>query len=397
MQTESLKIADRISSLKPTAVNAILSEVRHLRSLGRQVVSLMRGEPDFPTPSHIVQAAKDALTADRTGYPEIAGEPGLRKAIARKLQRDNSVTYNPASEIMVTDGATMGIYAALMTLLSPGDGVLIPDPIYDAYRSPIRMAGGVVQSFRTTRGAGGRFELSIEAMEEACTSTTRVLLINNPWNPVGTVLTEAEWTQIAEFVLRKGLVLISDEIYEAITYDDRRHISPVSIAKEIRDCCILVNSFSKTYSMTGWRLGYCAGPEEWIQPMLLVLQQSSRGPATFIQDAGAVALNGPQDCVEQMRAAYAERRQASVDALRGLPSIGVLAPEGGFFTIVDISRSGRSSDEVRRLLLGDFGLAVVHGAAYGPGGEGTLRVSFASGGETLTSGLELLREGLEAL
>ena len=165
----------------------------------------------------------------------------------------------------------------------------------------------------------------------------------------------------------------------------------------MREHCIVVNSFSKTYAMTGWRLGYCAARAELIRSMLLVLQQSSRGPATFIQDAGAAALIGPQDCVQEMRETYAHRRETTIAAFSGLKNIDVLAPEGGFFAMLDITRTGLSSDEARRRLLHDQGVVVVHGAAYGDGGEGTLRVSFASGGGTLSRGLELLRKGLESL
>ena len=396
MQTE-ISTSIRIADLKPTAINTILGEVRSARAQGRNIVSLMRGEPDFPTPPHIVQAAITALTNGRTSYPENRGESALREAVAGKLTRDNRLTYDPASEILITDGATFGIYAALMSLLGPGDEILVPDPIYDAYQSPIRLAGAESRRVISSRTQGGRFQLTIEALEAAYTPATRALLLNTPWNPVGTVFTESELMQIADFVLRRNLILISDEIYEAITYDHHTYISPAVLSPEIRNRCILINSLSKTYSMTGWRLGYCAAPEHLIKPMLLILQQSSRGPATFIQDAGAAALSGPQHCVAQMRAVYGERRQQVTEALRGLQTIDVLAPEGGFFTMLDVSRLGRSSDEVRRHLLHQSGVAVVHGSAYGQSGEGTLRVSFATGGDTLTRGLQLLREGLLSL
>lgn len=387
----------RLEGLKSTAVNATLGEIRELRSQGRAIASLMRGEPDFATAEHISQAACAALAAGRTSYADNRGETALREAIAAKLARDNHVSYDPSSEILVTDGATLGIYAALMVLLAPGDEILVPDPIYDAYHSPIRLAGAQTRSVAARRGQGGRFEITAEALEAAYRPACRALLLNNPWNPVGTVLKRDELAEISDFVLRHNLVLISDEIYEAITYDSHEHLSPASLNSEIRERCILVNSFSKTYSMTGWRLGYCAAPASFIKPMLLVLQQSSRGPATFIQDAGAAALSGSQDCVAEMRAEYANRRQIVADALSGLPNVEILNPEGGFFTILDVSGIGRASDDVRRFLLEKFGVAVVHGSAYGKGGGGTLRVSFASGGDALARGLQLLREGLQAL
>ncbi|HYP06427.1 MAG TPA: pyridoxal phosphate-dependent aminotransferase [Bryobacteraceae bacterium] len=397
MRPEAVSIAARVADLKPTAINTILAEVRALRAQGREVASLMRGEPDFATPPHIVEAAMAALANGRTSYAENRGEAGLREAVATKLSRDNGVQYDPATEILITDGATLGIHSVLMALLGPGDEILAPDPIYDAYDSPSRVAGARANIVRSTRGAGGRFAIAVESLEEACTPATRALLLNTPWNPVGTVFTRAELVSIVEFVLRRNLILISDEIYEAITYGEHKHVSPASLSAEIRNRSVLVNSFSKTYAMTGWRLGYCAAPAHIISAMLLVLQQSSRGPATFIQDAGAAALRASQECVAEMRAAYSRRRDEVVKALQGIPGVDVLAPDGGFFVMLDVSRLGRSSSEIRKHLLDVHGVAVVHGAAYGACGEGTLRVSFATGGETLTRGLQVLRKGLQSI
>jgi aspartate aminotransferase len=389
-------ISPRIGSLRPTAVNSILADVREVQAQGKTVISLMRGEPDFRTPAHIVEAATRSLAEGRTTYPDNRGEPRLREAVAAKLARDNAVSYDPGTEILVTTGATFGIHAALTTLLSPGDEVLLPDPIYDAYHSPILLAGGVPRPVRSTIESG-RFTLSIDALEAAVTPATRVLLLNTPWNPVGTVFTRSELEAIAAFVLRRGLTLISDEIYEAITFEGRVHVSPASLSPEIRANTVVVNSLSKTYAMTGWRAGYCAAPAEVTRAMFLVLQQSSRGPATFIQDAAAAALAGPQDAVAAMRDEYSARRTQVLETLRGLPRVQVLAPEGGFFAMVDARETGIGSNDLRRRLLVDHGVVVAHGAAYGAGGEGTLRVSFATGGDTLARGLERLREGLAAL
>ena len=394
--TQTISSTPRSSLLKPTAINTILAEVRQVEAKGTTVVSLMRGEPDFPTPAHIGDAAIKALKAGRTTYPDNRGEPGLREAVALKLGRDNGLSYDPATEILVTTGATLGIHSALMALIADGDGVLLPDPVYDAYQSPIRLAGGVIQPVRASI-LRDRFVLDAEALDAAATSSSRALILNTPWNPVGTALTEAELRAIAEFVIRRDLLLISDEIYEAIVYDGHRHISPASVSPELRARTVLVNSLSKTYAMTGWRVGYCAAPAPLISAMLLVLQQSSRGPATFIQDAAAVALTAAQDSVQEMRRQYAERRSQVLSALEGLPRARALAPEGGFFVMVDVRATRIPSNEIRRRLLHDHGVAVVHGSAYGPGGEGTLRVSFASGGDILADGLARLREGLSRL
>jgi aspartate/methionine/tyrosine aminotransferase len=377
---------DRIATLRPTAVNAILAEVREAQSRGANLISLMRGEPDFPTPAHIVEACIRALHNGRTGYPDNRGEKSFREAIALKLHRDNALTFDPATQILATSGATFGIHAALTALLQEGDEVLLPDPIYDAYHSPILLAGGVVRPV-ASRVENGRFTLHPEALEQAWSPKVRAMILNTPWNPVGTVLTRAELDTIEDFCLRRNVTLISDEIYEAITYDGHKHVSPRS--------AILVNSLSKTYSMTGWRVGYCAGPKEIIQRMFMVLAQSSRGPATFVQDAATEALTASQDCVTTMRDEYARRRRQVLDALAGLPRVKVAPPEGGFFAMADISGFHESSNDVRKRLLRDHGVVVINGSAYGPCGEGTLRVSFASGGDTLARGLERLRDGLQ--
>ena len=386
----------KTAGLKPTAVNTVLAEVRELEARGRKLVSLMRGEPDFPTPEHIVEAGARALRAGRTSYPDNRGEPELRAAVAEKLARENQIGYDPASEVLITDGATLGIYAALMALVDEGDEVLLPDPVYDAYQSPVRLAGATVRPVRSELRAG-RFHLTRDALEAAWNPSARVLLLNTPWNPVGTVLTRDELAGIAAFVVERDLTLISDEIYEWITYEPHRHSSPAALSEEVRQRCVLVNSFSKTYAMTGWRLGYCAAPKEIVQRMLLVLQQSSRGPATFVQDAGVAALRGPQDCVRDMRQAYAARRSLVLESLVEVPRVLALPPEGGFFAMVDVRELGMSSNDVRRRLLDDAGVVVMHGAAYGPAAEGTLRVSFASGGDKLTAGLDRLRAGLGSL
>ena len=397
MTAEAPRLSPRSARLKPTAVNSILAEVRQFQAKGASsLVSLMRGEPDFRTPAHISEAATRALASGRTTYPDNRGETGLREAVALKLARDNGLTYDAGSEILVTTGATLGVYSALMALLQEEDEVLLPDPIYDAYQSPIVLAGGRSVPVRASI-EDGRFVVTREALEAAVTPSSRVLLLNSPWNPTGTVFRESELRDITDFVVRRNLLLISDEIYEAIVYDGHRHISPATLSDEIRSRTVLINSLSKTYAMTGWRVGYCAGPASIIQAMFLVLQQSSRGPATFIQDAAACALASSQESVDDMRREFTERRELVKKALADLPRVRVMLPEGGFFAMVDARATGIGSNEIRRRLLHDHGVVVMHGAAYGEGGEGTLRVSFASGGENLARGLERLREGLSRL
>jgi aspartate/methionine/tyrosine aminotransferase len=388
--------ADRLAALRPTAINRVLQEVRRLQADGKDVVSLMRGQPDTPTPAHIVGAACKALRDGRTGYPDNQGEPDLRAAVAEKLARANGLTYDPGRNILITDGATGGLAVALGALVRPGDDVLVPEPAYDAYASAIALWGGRAVAVEPTIRED-TFRLIHNALESARTPATRLLLLNTPWNPVGTVFARDELRMVTEFAARHDLFVISDEIYEALVYDGRQHLSPASLSAEARDRTILVNSLSKTYAMAGWRVGYCAGPAEVIRAMLLLLQQYSRGPATFVQDAAACALRSDQECVERMRSAYQRRRDLVHRWLGDIPGVGLVPAEGGLFVMVSVRGipvGGMLSDQVRRFLLHECGVAVLHGAVYGSWGEGMLRVSFAAGGETLERGLERLQGGL---
>jgi aspartate/methionine/tyrosine aminotransferase len=313
--------------------------------------------------------------------------------VAEALERDHGLTYDPDREILVTDGATLGLATALAALVGPGDEVLRPDPVYDAYDSPIALWGGrpvpIASAIR-----GGRFAFGPDDLRRVAGPSARATLLNTPWNPVGTVLSRDELAWIAEFADERDLTVISDEIYQSLVYDGRRHVPAAAVSDAAKARTVLVNSLSKTYAMTGWRVGYVAGPAEVIAAMTLVLQQSSRGPATFVQDAAAVALRSDQACVWRMADEYQVRRDLVVDRLGGIPGVSPVVPEGGLFVMVDVRGLGRPSDEVRASLLQDEGVVVIHGSAYGPGGEGTLRVSFAAGGATLERGLERLREGL---
>jgi aspartate/methionine/tyrosine aminotransferase len=387
------RLAQRAANLRPTAVNRVLAEARKLQAESRSLISLMRGQPDTPTPAHIVEAAQRALRDGRTGYADNQGEPALRRAVADKLMRAQGLSYDPDREILITDGATLGVCVALGALVDHGRSVLLPDPIYDAYDAPIALWGGKPVSVPASL-IDGRFTIERRQLEIASPRNADVILLNTPWNPVGTVLCRDELAGIMRFAEDHGTAVISDEIYESLIYDGRRHVAPASISAEAKERTILINSLSKTYAMTGWRIGYCAGPERIIQAMLLVLQQSSRGPATFVQDAAVSALTSDQKHTHQMAAEYQARRDLVVTRLRGIPRVKPLVPEGGLFVMVDVRGLGMTSDEVWASLLYDAGVVVIDGAAYGPGGQGYLRISFAAGGEVLDRGLERLREGL---
>jgi aspartate/methionine/tyrosine aminotransferase len=381
--------------LRPTAVNTVLADVKRVQAQGREVVSLMRGQPDTPTPSHIVEAAIKALRDGRTGYPDNQGEPGLRRAVGERLERDYGLSYDPDREILITDGATLGLATALGVLVGPGDEVLRPDPIYDAYDGPIALWGARPVALPSSQIAG-RFTFGRDELEAAADRAphARVLLINTPWNPVGTVLTSDELRTVSELAESRDLIVLSDEIYESLIYDGKPHLPLASVSESARGRTLLINSLSKTYAMTGWRVGYVAGPADLISAMTLLLQQSSRGPATFVQDAAACALRSNQECVLRMNAEYQARRDKVVERLQGIDGVELIVPEGGLFVMLDVRGLKQPSNEIRRFLLESVGVVVIHGAAYGPGGEGTLRISFAAGGAALDRGLERLREGL---
>jgi aspartate aminotransferase len=386
-------LAERLSRLKPTAVNRVLQEVKKAQAEGLQPVSLMRGQPDTPTPGHIVEAAQRALRDGRTGYPDNLGEPVLRIAVAEKIRREQGIPYDPDREILITDGATFGIHAALGALVNPHGKVMLPDPIYDAYEGPISI-WGCNPTPVAARVQNGRFTIERTAFDNAWETYNDPILLNTPWNPVGTVLSQTELDDVMGYAEKHDCPVVSDEIYESLVYDGHQHISPASVSRDARERVVVINSLSKTYAMTGWRVGYCAGPEVIIRAMFLILQQSSRGPATFVQDAAACALSSDQECSRQMAAEYQNRRNRVIERLRGIPGVVPLKPEGGLFVMVDVHGLRRSSDDIRRFLLHEAGVVVIHGAAYGACGEGFLRVSFAAGGEVLERGLERLRDGL---
>ena len=320
-----------MAGLQPTAVNAILAEVRATQAQGKKLVSLMRGEPDLATPPHIVEACIRALKNGRTSYPDNRGEKSLRDAVVLKLHRDHGLTYDPETEILATTGATLGIYAALMALLDEGDEVLLPDPIYDAYQSPVRLAGGKIRSVASTI-SNGRFELDFDALEAAWSPKVKALILNTPWNPVGTVFTRPELEKLADFCIRRDVTLISDEIYETITYG-QPHISPLSVAPELREHSVIVNSLSKTYAMTGWRVGYLVGPQPIVSHVLRAQEPTNSCINSPAQRAAVAAIRGDQTCVADMREAYA-RRASMVTSILDDHGVPYASPTGAFYTNV---------------------------------------------------------------
>jgi len=392
----NFKSAARVSQVSPPAIARILEKQRRLEANGVQLTSLLRGEPDFDTPTYIVEAATRALRDGQTHYTPAHGIRALREAVSHRVARDFGFDPDPDEEIIITTGATLGIFTALQAVINPGDEVILFDPVYDPYPSVVRLAGGVpVRAQSAMRD--GHFSVENQTITALLTERTKAILINNPWNPTGSVMTATELNELVELAEQHDLVLIADEIYEALTFDGHTHMNLASLSETARARTITVNSFSKTYAMTGWRIGYTVAPPSLTKAMRLIVQQCSRSAATFVQYAGVAALDGPQEPVQRMVAAYARRRALSTESLLAAGLDTFHPPEGTFFVFLDIRSHGKDSQTVADYLLKQARVVTVPGSVYGPGGEGFIRLSFAYDEETLQSGIDAIVTSLQHL
>jgi len=368
--------ASRFSSIRPSATFAILERVHELRAKGSDVLDLGGGEPDFDSPEHVVNAAISALTTGQTHYTPSRGLPELLTAISEKLELDNGVVARRDNEIIVTPSAKHGLFITLMALLNPGDEVIIPTPSWVSYASMAHLIGAIPVSAALNPTDG--FRITREALEQHVTPRSRVLLLNTPNNPTGRVLSPEEADVIAEFIREHDLLVVADEIYETILYDDAKHISLAS-RPDCADRTITVNGFSKTYAMTGWRLGYVAGPYDLVDEIIKAQQHTVGCAGTFVQYGAIAALNGPKGDVAAMAREYAARRELIVAGLNRLPGVRCTHPEGSFYAFADIRDTGfTSSAQFAEWLLDEARIAVTPGSAFGPGGEGHVRFSFAT-------------------
>jgi aspartate/methionine/tyrosine aminotransferase len=388
--------AARVDKIISPAVTQVREKARRLEAEGLNLTYLMRGEPDFETPAHIRQAAIEALQAGQTQYPPVQGLPLLRQAVAGRMGRDFGLAIDPDAEVLITDGATMGIYTAIQAIIDSGDEVILFDPVYDPYPTVVRMAGGVPVQL-SAAGHEGHFAVDSAAIEKAITGRSKAILLNTPWNPTGTVMTRQEMLALVDLAEAHNLALIVDEIYEKLTFDRHIHHNLASLSPAARARTITVNSFSKTYAMTGWRLGYTIAPPDLTQAMLKVGQQFSRSAATFTQLAGVTALNGPQDVVSQMQEVYAQRRTYLTDTLHQAGLSSFYPPEGTFFALLDVRPTGKTSQEMADYLLETARVVTIPASVYGPGGEGYVRLSFACSDEALRAGMEAVVKALQAL
>ncbi|MEY4102039.1 MAG: hypothetical protein RIR88_173 [Actinomycetota bacterium] len=394
---EKKRISSRISAIAESATLKVDAKAKALQAAGRPVISFAAGEPDFPTPAHIVEAALAAVRDPKNHrYTPAAGLPELREAIVEKTTRDSGFTY-PASQVVVTNGGKQAVYQAFATLLDPGDEVLVPGPYWTTYPEAIKLAGGVqVDVFA---GADQNYLVTVDQLEAARTPRTKVLLFVSPSNPTGSVYSPEQTREIGEWAEKHGLWVISDEIYQNLTYDGVKALSIVEAVPALADRTILVNGVAKTYAMTGWRLGWMVGPADAMKAAANLQSHLSSNVSNISQRAGIAALTGPQDCVAEMRSAFDRRRKLIVGELNKIPGFVTPTPQGAFYVYPDVTGLlGRSwggvtpttSLELADLILDQVEVAAVPGEAFGP--SGYLRFSYALGDDALLEGMARLQK-----
>lgn len=386
-------IADSVKRLKPSATVALPDKARALRQAGVDVIDLSEGEPYFDTPEKIKVAAKEALDEGFVHYISSAGLKELRQAIAEKLKTENKIDVKE-SEVIVTVGAKQALFTAFLTVLNPGDEVLIPEPGYVSYQAMVIVPGGkpVSVSLLETRD----FRLDEEEIKEKITEKTKVVILNSPNNPVGAVFPKEDLKMIADVAKDHNLLVITDEIYEKIIYDEVRHYSIASFP-EMKDRTITINGFSKAYSMTGWRLGYVAANKEIIDNMLKVQQHSVTHPTSFVEKAGIVALRECEEEVKSMVKAYKERRDYFVNELNKIDKLSCWLPKGAFYAFPKIVETKLCSEEFAEYLLKEAQVLAVPGTAFGDLGRGYMRMVYSRPMEELEEAISKIRSALEKL
>jgi aspartate/methionine/tyrosine aminotransferase len=371
------RLAERVQAVQLSSTVSLGDKVQRLREAGERVINMASGRPNFDTPRHIKDAANQALYTPYKYivYTESKGLWELREAIAEKLERENGVAINPATQLLVTVGSKEALFILTQATLNPGDEVIITDPSWVTYQALVLLAGG--KPVRVPLEESDKFQLEPQAVEERITDRTKMIIINSPNNPTGSVLDEAKLTELAEIALSNELLIVSDEIYEKIVYDGAEHRSIRSFPG-MDENSVLINGLSKAYAMTGWRIGYIAAAEELISKMLIIHQHSITCACAFAQKGAVAGLSGPQRPVADMVEEYRERREYIWTRLRGLEGISCLKPQGTFYFFPNIDQLGMSSVEVAEFLLEEAKVALVPGSSFGEKGEGFLRLSYAN-------------------
>ncbi|MCT0225247.1 pyridoxal phosphate-dependent aminotransferase [Synechococcus sp. CS-1328] len=388
-----LTLSARAQALQPSLTLAIAAKAKQLRSEGRDICSLSAGEPDFDTPPFIRTAAAAALESGHTRYGPAAGEPELRQAIATKLTLENGVPTS-SDQVLVTNGGKQALYNLFQVLLGPGDEVLLPSPYWLSYPELAQLAGATVKLLPSDASAG--FRLQAEQLDAAITPASKLLILNSPSNPTGMVLGRADLEAIA-VVLRRHphVAVVCDEIYEFLLAPGHSHHSFAAVAPDLADRIFIVNGFAKGWAMTGWRIGWLAGPRAVVAAASALQSQSTSNVCTFAQYGALAAVKGPRDCVIAMAEQFNQRRTLLSEGLQTIAGVTLLAPQGAFYAFPDVSAYGLDSMALCRRLLEEVGLAVVPGVAFGD--DRCIRLSCAASPATIVDGLERLERCLASL
>lgn len=387
-----MDLASRVSELTPSLTLAIDSKAKAMRAEGIDVYSFGAGEPDFDTPEHIKAAAIEALNAGFTKYTPSSGTPELRAAISEKFKRDNGLEYKP-SEIIVSNGAKQSCYNAIMAVCGEGDEVIIPAPYWLSYPDMVRLAGAEPVIVQTTQE--NDWKMTPAQFEEAMSPRTKMVIINSPGNPTGSVYTKEELRALVEVAADEEIMILSDEIYESLTYDGAEHVSVASLTPEARDLTITVNGFSKAYAMTGWRLGYLGAPEKIAKAIDSMQSHSTSGPCSFAQKGGLAAITGSQQCVADMREEFNIRREYMFERLSAIHNVTAVKPKGAFYMLANISKLGMTSTNFADRLLSKANVAVVPGIAFGD--DRVVRLSYATGLDVIKPGLDRFEDFCKTL
>lgn len=385
------RVADRVVRVRPFLGRVMFEKARALERKGEKLVHFELGEPDFETPQHIKDAAKRALDQGYTRYSPNAGLIELRQAIAEKLKNENKFEVDPATQICVTVGSQEAAYLAIICTIEPGEEVLIPEPGYYTYRNCVEMAGGVPVS--VPMDGEKNFSLDAADVEKKITSRTKMLIVNSPCNPTGSIVTRKQLAALDELATRHDLLILSDEIYEKIIYDGEEHCSISSLSND-PDRILTLNGFSKAYAMTGWRIGYLVGSKEILSQAVKVQQSLLASAATFAQKGAEEALRGPQEPVARMVKEFQRRRDVIIDGLNRIPGFSVGKPKGAFYAFVNVKQLGRTSEELADHLLNEAKAVTTAGSAFGPSGEGYLRISYATSIESIRKGLSSIEQAV---
>ncbi|MBD3562143.1 pyridoxal phosphate-dependent aminotransferase, partial [Planktothrix sp. FACHB-1355] len=380
-----MKLAARVEKVQPSLTLAIAAKAKAMKATGIDVCSFSTGEPDFDTPEHIKAAAKQALDEGKTKYGPAAGEPKLREAIAHKLKTENHLAYS-ADNVIVTNGGKHSLFNLILALIDPGEEVIIPAPYWLSYPEMVRLASG--EPIIVPTDEKNNYKITPEQLRQAITPKTRLFILNSPSNPTGVVYTPDEIKALAEVVVEKDIWVVSDEIYEKIIYDGAEHLSIGAVSPQAFDRTLISNGFAKGYSMTGWRIGYLAGPVEIIKAASTIQGHSTSNVCTFAQYGAIAALTSPQDCVEEMRQAFAKRRQVMLERLRAIPGLSCPTPDGAFYLFINISKTGLTSLEFCDALLENQQVAAIPGIAFGA--DDCIRLSYATDMSTIEKGMERL-------